>query len=55
LAYIGRKRDNFCVVGFFKPFNDNGGVEASGVGEHNFHIKKEVLEIVWFAQSKNAA
>ena len=36
LTHIGGEGDNFTVVGFLQPLQDDRGIEAAGVGEHDF-------------------
>ncbi|MNM62174.1 hypothetical protein D3C81_734970 [compost metagenome] len=36
LADIGRKSDNFRVIRFFQPFQNDRGIQAAGIGEHDF-------------------
>lgn len=36
LADVGDVGDDFGVVGFLKPFKDDGCIEAAGVGEYDF-------------------
>ena len=37
LADVGRESDDLGVVGFLEPFDDDGGVETTGVSEDDFH------------------
>src|SRR5260370_19318224 len=36
LAHIADHRDDAVIVVLLEPWNDDGGIESSGVGEHNF-------------------
>ncbi|MNZ92628.1 hypothetical protein D3C78_1116580 [compost metagenome] len=36
LSDIGCEGDNFRIVGFFQPFEDNRGIQAAGISEHDF-------------------
>ena len=36
LADVGGEGHDFAAVGVLQPFQDDGGVEAAGVGEHDF-------------------
>ena len=36
LAYVADHGDDFALIVFFQPRNDDGGVETSGIGENYF-------------------
>ena len=46
LADVGRERDDFGVVVVLQPLQDDGGVEAARVGEHDF-LDIAHGELVW--------
>ncbi len=35
LAEIGGEGDDFAAIGRLQPFEDDGGIEAAGIGEHD--------------------
>ena len=36
LADVGGKRDDLALVDILQPFEDDGGIQAAGVGQHDF-------------------
>jgi hypothetical protein len=39
LAEVGGEGDHLAAIGGLQPFQDDGGIEAAGIGEHHlFHL-----------------
>ena len=36
MQYVSGKGDDFTTVIFLQPAHDNGGIQAAGVGKHDF-------------------
>src|SRR5690606_19684085 len=54
LAHVGGVADHFAVVLLLKPFEDDGGVESTGIGENDFHGVFFSWVISWACHSAQA-